>query len=124
MKFKLPEYQEQFTKLPYKLQEIALFFEDLSQQFGIEPVCTRCWDPVPGDSGVHEAHRGIDFRDQYEDDHGKLVSLYTAAQMNSIISTINENYPRNDDHLVAIHHSFEGGMFHVHLQIPAEWVMD
>ena len=122
MKFKEPELQAQFNELPPRLQEIGLFFDQLSDEMGIDAVATRIWDPVPGDSGVHEAHRAIDFRDETRSSDGQSAFLYTADQVNHILTTINNQYPRTDGKLVAIHHSFNGMPYHFHLQIPIGWI--
>lgn len=119
MNFKEPDMQIQFNSAPKKLQEIALYFCQLSEDLGIDPTVTRVVDGVDGDSGVHEAHRGIDFRDQLGDQ-----SLYSPEQINSITSAINNMYPRTDGHLVCMHHSFENGPFHFHIQIGYDWLTD
>lgn len=122
MKFKDPGLQPQFNELPVKLQEIALFFDQLTSEMGLTAVVTRVWDPVPGDSGVHEAHRAVDFRDETTGADGKPVYLYTADQVNYITAYLNNLYPRDDGKPTCLHHSFEGGEFHFHLQIPFAWL--
>ena len=112
MIFKTPILKVQFGLAPKRLQEISYVFERLSKEFNIEPVVTNVFDGVPGDSGVHEAQRAIDFRDQRG-----AGFLYTPAQAKSIVDYINATYPRKDDKKTIIHHSFRGHPFHFHIQI-------
>lgn len=121
MKFKEPHYRDQFNQLPKKLQEVALYFDSLCDEMGIDPVVTRCWDAVAGDSGVHEAHRAIDFRDEFKDGDGHDQRTFCDEQVNFLTSAINTMYPRSDGKLVCIHHSFHGMPYHFHLQIPLAW---
>jgi hypothetical protein len=121
MQFKEPEMKSQFDALPAKLQEICTHFEEISRQYNTDPTVTRVFEPVPGDSGVHEARRAVDFRDEYVDGSGEKKTLYTAEQVNYITVTLNNLFPRNDGHMVCIHHSFHGMPYHFHLQIPQAW---
>lgn len=121
MIFKENDLSRQFLALPKKLQEISYRFIGISQQLGKEAVVTRIKDPVKGDSGVHEANRAIDFRDETLGSDGTKQFLYDPDDVNYLTSTLNNEYPRNDGKLVCIHHSFNGGMYHFHLQIPESW---
>jgi hypothetical protein len=121
MIYKTPDCEDQLKQCCQKLQDIVTVFEGLSQGYGVEPVITRVWDAVCGDSGVHEAHRAVDLRDETVDALGVSHWLYTPAQTDTIVNTINERYPRSDGKLVCIHHSFNGGPHHMHLQVPIGW---
>ena len=61
MTFKDPHLADQFIKSSMVLQQIvADFFNYSKREFNIEPVITRLWDPVEGESGVHPDKRGCD----------------------------------------------------------------
>lgn len=122
MDFKSEEMRKQFAQLPDQLKKICYAFADISEQMGVICVVTRVIDPVPGDSGVHEAHRAVDFRNEYEDRSGALKRLYDEDDVNYLVSTLNQRFPRKDGRLVCSHHSFKGGMYHFHLQIPVDWI--
>jgi hypothetical protein len=115
--YKTPDCETQLKASPTKLQEIADYFVHLSEGYGVDPCVTRVWDAVSGDSGVHEAHRAVDFRDEHD---GR--SLYTTGQVLAIVTDIKRKYPRDDGKLTCLHHSFQGGLYHFHLQIPIAWV--
>src|ERR1035437_883725 len=121
MKFKQPQMEDQYDKLPHKLQDVCNFFLTLSEEHLVEPLVTRVTDPVVGESGVHPAHRAVDFRNQYFDGKNN-VWLYNQETIEEIVSEINKTFPRNDGKLVCIHHSFNQMPFHFHLQIMASWV--
>lgn len=121
MIYKTPDCENQLKQSSQKLQDIVMVFDSLSQRYGIESVVTRVWDAVCGDSGVHEAHRAVDFRDETHDAGGVGTHLYSPTQIDTIVNTINERYPRADGKLVCLHHSFHGMPEHFHLQIPASW---
>ena|ERR1035437_267318 len=121
MKFKQPQMEDQYDKLPHKLQDVCNFFLTLSEEHLVEPLVTRVTDPVVGESGVHPAHRAVDFRNQYFDGKNN-VWLYNQETIDEILKAVNNEFPRTDGRLVAIHHSFQGGMFHFHLQIPIGWL--
>lgn len=120
MVFKLPELLSQFEAAPLKLQEVAFYFASLSERLGVEAVVTRIRESIPGSSGVHEAGRAIDFRDQHFIG-GKLIRLYTEEDVQYLTAEMNSIFTRNDGLLVCIHHSFKGGPLHFHCQIPALW---
>lgn len=121
MTYKDPVCEEQLKQSPQKLQDMASLFDALSHKYGIDAVVTRVWDAVCGDSGVHEAKRAVDFRNETIDSLGHSHFLYTPDQIDTIVHTINERYPRHDGKLVCIHHSFHGAPHHFHLQIPVSW---
>jgi len=116
MKFKEPHMEAQFLSRPLRLLEVCKEFEDLSEAFGIEPVVTRVTDPVEGESGVHPAGRAVDFRDEHDG-----VLMYTDAQTAAIVEYLNKKFERGDGKPVCLHHSFQGGQYHWHLQTPIEW---
>lgn len=121
MKFKKPHIKVQFDACPKKLLDVCEAFNQLSLKEGIEPVVTRVTDPVEGESGVHRDHRAVDFRNEYVSGNSKRW-LYPIETVEHIVKTLNEKFPRTDKKPVALHHSFKGGAFHFHLQIPASWV--
>lgn len=112
MIFKEEYLQHEFHTRHTLLQQMAFDFEQLSRSIGVEPVITRILERVTGSSGVHEVGRAIDFRDEHA---GK--SLYTDKQVRFLLAKINAKYRRTDGKLTLIHHSFNGGMSHFHLQL-------
>ena len=113
MTFKDPHLADQFIKSSMVLQQIvADFFNYSKREFNIEPVITRLWDPVEGESGVHPDKRGCDIRDEHG---GEFV--FTTAQSSDLQYFINEKWKRNDGFRTCIHHGFRGGPKHFHLQI-------
>jgi hypothetical protein len=115
MRFKLPELKDEFWQMPAMLQVIAIFFEQTSLAVAqVDPVVTRIMEKVAGSSGVHEAGRAIDFRDQFGEKR-----LYTPTQVIEITSRLNERFPGNDTKGTCIHHSFKGMPYHFHLQISS-----
>lgn len=122
MKFKQIHLEQQYEMLPSKLKEICEYFAKISiNHHGVMPVVTRILDPVAGESGVHQAYRAVDFRNQFYVGNSPRF-LYPMEVVEIIVDDINTKYPRKDGKLVCIHHSFKGGPFHWHLQIPIEWV--
>ncbi len=88
-------------------------FDSFSQmKTGQEAIITRVLESVCGDSGVHEARRGVDVRDEFEGGR-----LYTDNQVKMLVEHMNTCYPRNDGKPTCIHHSFAGGPLHFHIQI-------
>jgi hypothetical protein len=113
--FKEEGLSREYDQIPTGLKGVVEWFYHLSiAHFGITPVITRVLEHVDGDSGVHEAKRGVDIRDQHD---GK--SVYTPEQARFLLSEMNRRFPRTDGKLTMIHHSFCGGMYHFHLQWPA-----
>lgn len=115
MKFKHPSLQDEFYQAPAMLQIMATWFEQLCiAHFGIDPVVTRIKETVPGSSGVHEAGRAIDFRDEHA---GRR--LFTDEQVTFLVKQMNTRFPGNDSKDTCIHHKFQGGPAHFHIQISS-----
>jgi hypothetical protein len=113
--------RKQYEMLPKKLLDICEFFNQMSLKEGVEPVVTRVSDKVDGESGVHPLYRAVDFRNEYVVGQSKKW-LYPIETIEYMVDAINKKFPRNDKKLVAIHHSFQHGPFHLHLQIPVAWM--
>ena len=115
MKFKTPELMEEFVQMPAMLQVMAQWFEQLCiVHFGIDPTVTRIKETVPGSSGVHEAGRAIDFRDEHAGGR-----LFTDERVAFLVSQMNARFPGNDSKPTCIHHKFAGGPAHFHIQISS-----
>lgn len=115
MQFKTENLKDEFAHAPTMLQVMAIWFEQLSvAHFGIDPVVTRVLEKVAGSSGVHEAGRAVDFRDEHA---GKRT--YTPEQVEFLVSEMNRRFPRKDKRKTCMHHSFKGGAFHFHIQVEA-----
>lgn len=108
------------TKLIYELERVPCFLVQIvydfaqkaARDYGIEVTVTRVLEPVCGSSGVHEAHRGIDIRDQH---NGGFT--FTENQRNDLLKYITERYPRYDGKATVIWHSFQGQPYHFHFQV-------
>lgn len=111
MIFKEEYMREQFESRDPELKQIVSDFVALSMFFGIVPVMTRVTDNVDGSSGVHEAGRAVDFRNEYL---GKKT--YTDSQISLICAMLNLKYARKDGKMTVINHSFANGPVHVHIQ--------
>lgn len=117
MRFKKPEYAQEFSVLPKVLKIIALDMDRFSQEtFGIEMVVTRVFEHVPGETGIHQQGLAIDFRDEYEQ-----VLSYNLDQRRALLEYVNERYKRSDGFKTLISHKFKNGPRHFHLQISADW---
>jgi len=113
MLFKTESLQLEFDNSPLLLRLLADDFCDyVTTHFAKKPICTRIWEAVAGSSGVHEVHRGIDFRDEHDG-----VFFFTPDESAELLEYINNKYYRNDGHPTLLHHSFCGGPMHMHLQI-------
>lgn len=113
MKFKSIQVEAEFLNLNIFLQDMAEKFDALSRtEYGQEIIITRVKEHIPGDSGVHEANRAFDVRDEYGDGR-----LYTDEQAKKLCQAMNIIYPRNDGKPTMIHHGFNGGPLHFHVQI-------
>lgn len=113
MKFKSEEIEKEFEDAPILLKIIAYEFSSISlRQYGQEGIMTRVLESIPGDSGVHEDHRAVDFRDEFVGGR-----LYTDDEVKSLCEYMNTNFKRNDGKPTMIHHSFNGGPMHFHIQI-------
>ena len=115
MKFKEPHMEAQLEECHPLLKLMVGDFDKLSLEIsGKEAIVTRVSDSVPGESGVHPAKRAVDFRDQFQ---GRPT--YTVDERDYILERMNKKYRRNDGKKTLIHHSFNGGPAHFHLQISA-----
>ncbi len=123
-KFKNEKAESDYKIMPKRLKDVAEFFEACCGFYYITPVVTRVREGVCGDSGVHEAGRGIDYRDETILPDGQHTFLFTFEQVQHICQIIQERFPRDDGKPVVLHHSFNGGPSHFHLQIPAAWLGD
>ena len=115
LKLKRLHLRQQLETAPALLKLILEDFEFISRKFGIEPTLTRLTDSYKGESGVHADGRAADIRDEYMD-----KNTYNDTQRDAILHYINARYPRSDNKMTIIHHSFSGGPEHFHIQIPAK----
>lgn len=113
--------EEQYKEAPLALRAIAEYFAQLSANNGVIAFVTRITDPVKDDSGVHEQGRAMDLRNEYIIGQSKRW-LYPQETVEEIVNAINTKYPRDDGHYTCIHHAFEGGPYHWHIQIPYSWL--
>lgn len=113
MKFKSELVEHEFKNTSKLLQYMAQDMDEFVQrEVGQEIIITRVLESIVGDSGVHEANRAFDVRDEF--DGGRL---YSEEQVKKIVQFMNESYPRNDGKPTCINHSFGGGPHHFHVQI-------
>jgi len=112
MIFKDPIIKDQFDRCCPMLKLVCMEFERLSMSFNKTPVMTRLIGKIDGDSGVHSAGRAADFRDEFD---GGFV--YTLEERIVIIETIESLFPRLDGLKTIMHHSFQSGPFHFHVQV-------
>lgn len=117
MKFKNELAESDYKILPAFLKKVCSSFERNSLWYGVEPIVTRVREAVAGDSGVHEAGRAVDFRSQHSLPDGTMGWLYTPQQCEDIVYQLNHMYARDDGKPTCMHHSFEGGPFHFHVQV-------
>lgn len=116
MKFKTPEVEKEYDLVSVFLQEMAEKLDAFSRiNFNQEIIITRVREKIEGSSGVHEDGRAFDVRNEY--DEGKY--LYTDEEMKKMVSYMNQIYPRNDGKTTCIHHSFQGGPWHLHVQLAS-----
>ena len=120
--FKTPAAYKEYFLMPYRLIEMTQMFCEISSSFGIIPVVTRIREPVEGESGVHRDGRAIDFRDemttlQRDSREFQNVFLYTLSQRKKLIDEINAAFPRRDGLKTIMHHSFNSGPHHFHVQV-------
>ena len=113
--FKHGSLLEEYKQAPLMLEFLIDDFFHISNVIGRQAVCVRIFGKHPGDSGVHLDERAADFRDEFSG-----VFLYTAEEVYIIKKYLNGKYKRNDGYEVCIHHSFDNGPFHFHLQIPRD----
>lgn len=115
MEFKTESLRNELLYSPALLFIIANHFDMMSSYFRKRMVITRVWEKIDGSSGVHEAHRAFDVRDEFEG-----IYLFNEKEREMIIKSLNAKYPRTDGKEVCIWHSFKGGPHHFHIQIPAD----
>jgi len=116
MKFKSPDIEKEFESVTIFLQDMAMHMDLFCREkFSQELIITRVKEHICGDSGVHEANRAFDVRNEFEGGR-----LYTDEQVKEIIDYMQSSYPRNDGKPTIIHHSFAGGPYHLHVQIALE----
>ncbi len=115
MKFKSDQVLHEFMHTSVFLQDMADKLDTFSKmETGQEIIITRVKEFICGDSGVHEANRAFDCRNEF--DGGRL---YTDEQAKTLCDFMNTTYARNDGKPTMIHHSFGGGPFHLHCQIAS-----
>jgi len=113
MKFKKPEMEAELANAPILLLQFAIIFDTESRMHcGQEAIVTRVLETVPGESGVHTDYRAVDFRNEFEGGF-----LYSEDQVKHLVEYMNNLYPRNDGKVTCIHHSFDGGPLHFHVQL-------
>jgi len=113
MKFKKPEMEQELLAASVFLRHMAREFDAASKAIaGQEAIVTRVLEPVKGESGVHSDYRAIDFRSQFDGGF-----LYTEEQIKKLVDHMNGLYVRNDGKVTCIHHSFNGGPLHFHVQL-------
>lgn len=100
-----------------RLKRMAEVFEQLSAAYLIVPTITNVWEGSAGDSGVHEARRAIDFRDEWIGAKGQSFRVYTDEQVDQICREMNRRFPRSDKKLTVIHHQVKGSTAHFHVQM-------
>lgn len=117
MQFKDDRVRAEYYQTPTLLQIICADFEEECHKIGVDPCVTRVFEHVPGDSGVHEAHRAVDFRDEHAG-----AFTFNDEQRAGIAKTINAKYPRNDHKPTLLFHSFvspvtgQRSPLHCHIQ--------
>lgn len=113
MKFKSEIEEAQFKGvsliLHLILQDLDLLIRGLAKEMMITRVCSS----VPGESGVHLDMRAVDIRDEHEG-----AFIFSPEEVVWILSAINAKWARNDKFDTIIHHKFDGGPAHFHIQIP------
>jgi hypothetical protein len=98
------------------LQNICHDFVRLSLDYaGIVPTVTRVLERIEGSSGVHEAGRAVDFRDEFGG-----VLTYPENVRNAIVALLNHKYSRKDGKPTVLWHRFQGNPGHFHVQLAAD----
>lgn len=97
---------------------------------------TRVLGRIDGDSGVHAAHRAVDFRDEVRhpgqdpDDKNDSTYLYNEDHRNYLLAYLNHLYSRKDGRKTVLWHSFNNAPFHFHIQIAPnlaiyeDWIVE
>jgi hypothetical protein len=120
VKFKDLKLQDELYHTPTLLQVMAEWLDQLSiGHFGKEIEITRVFEKVNGSSGVHEAHRAFDARDEHAGGH-----YYKPEEIAFLVSEMNRRFPRTDGKQSCIHHSFHGGPHHLHVQVGVPGVTE
>lgn len=115
MKFKSPKVEAEYENTSVFLRDMAVNLDTWSQiDYGQEIIITRVKEQICGDSGVHEDNRAFDVRDEFEGGR-----IYNDDQIKVLLARLNSFYPRNDGKPTAIHHSFQGGPLHIHVQLAS-----
>lgn len=105
--------KHEYAQLPAMLQVMCEWFRGLCvAHFKKDPIITRIKEKIDGSSGVHEAGRAVDFRNQHGNDF-----MFSSEETRFLVSEMNRRFPRTDKKLTMIHHSFNNGPYHFHLQI-------
>lgn len=116
MQFKEKKMRDQLFGAHTLLMDMAREFERASMELGIEPVVTRVTDHFDGESGVHLYGRAMDFRDEHRGDR-----LYTDSEVKIICDKLNKKFKRYDGKSSCIHHSFNEGPAHFHVQVASSY---
>lgn len=114
MIFKDPSLENEFNNdIPIFLKFIVEDADEFCRlHFNKEIIVTRVLEKVCGSSGVHEAHRAVDIRDEHD---GSF--FFTADESQLLMDYINGKYKRNDKLETLIFHSFNSGPRHGHIQV-------
>lgn len=105
------EFDESPLLLQIIVKDLALF---CLENFSINITITRVLEKIEGATGVHQDHRAVDIRDEHA---GEFV--FKQEEIDKLLAYINQKYYRNDGKPTAIHHSFNGGPKHIHVQIAS-----
>lgn len=115
MKFKSDIVQNEFFSTTIFLQQMAIDMDNYcKKRFNKEIFITRVKEKVEGATAVHDDGRAFDVRSEFEG-----VKLFDSFEVASILDFMNTKYRRNDKIPTCIHHSFNGGPYHFHVQIAA-----
>lgn len=114
MKFKTPQEEKEFEKVSVILQLILGDLDFLAHSLSKEITVTRILASVAGESGVHLDKRAIDVRDEHEGSR-----TFSPSEISFLLQAINLKWKRNDGFETMIHHQFQGGPWHLHIQIPS-----
>lgn len=116
MVFKEERLKEEFFKAHPMVRLFSIHFEQLCiAHFNKDPVCTRIFEYVKGATGIHSTGRAIDFRNEHA---GKW--MFSKEEARFLVSEMNRKFPGNDKYATCLHHSFNGGPHHFHIQLSAK----
>lgn len=117
LQFKDPKLKAELDAVTPLMREVVEAFAIYSwSKFNTPAVITRIFEPVEGESGVHQTGRAVDLRFEHA---GR--TLYSLGDAMELVAYINSRFPRTDGFRTAILHSFNGGPKHFHLQVPVKW---